>query len=120
MFKHILAGFACLLFAFAPNAAAQNAASQTYPAPVEGDFVAQNYTFKNGETLPEVKIHYRTVGTPRKDSDGVVRNGVLILHGRARRRRTRMASSAEIRLTERTSGIRFRTAACVLRPPCRV
>ena len=31
--------------------------------------------------LPEVKIHYRTVGTPRKDADGVVRNGVLILHG---------------------------------------
>ena len=31
--------------------------------------------------MPEVKIHYRTVGTPRKDADGVVRNGVLILHG---------------------------------------
>ena len=31
--------------------------------------------------MPEVKIHYRTVGQPRKDADGVVRNGVLILHG---------------------------------------
>jgi homoserine O-acetyltransferase len=31
--------------------------------------------------MAEVKIHYRTVGTPRKDADGVVRNGVLILHG---------------------------------------
>ena len=37
--------------------------------------------FTSGERLPEVKIHYRTVGTPRKDADGVVRNGVLILHG---------------------------------------
>ena len=31
--------------------------------------------------MAEVKIHYRTVGSPRKDADGVVRNGVLILHG---------------------------------------
>ena len=52
-----------------------------FPAPVEGDFVARDYVFASGERLPEVKIHYRTVGTPRKDADGVVRNGVLILHG---------------------------------------
>lgn len=31
--------------------------------------------------LPEVKIHYRTLGTPRRGADGVVTNGVLILHG---------------------------------------
>jgi len=52
-----------------------------FPAPVEGDFVARDFAFTSGERLPEVKIHYRTVGTPRKDADGVVRNGVLILHG---------------------------------------
>ena len=28
-----------------------------------------------------MRLHYRTVGTPRKDADGVIRNGVLILHG---------------------------------------
>src|SRR6188474_1113386 len=65
------------LFFFNP-AAAQPAA---YPAPVEGDFIARDFTFTSGERMPEVKIHYRTVGTPRKDADGVVRNGVLILHG---------------------------------------
>lgn len=53
----------------------------TYPAPVEGDFIARDFAFSSGERLPEVRIHYRTVGTPRKDADGVVRNGVLILHG---------------------------------------
>ncbi|HET9706441.1 MAG TPA: alpha/beta fold hydrolase [Vicinamibacterales bacterium] len=53
----------------------------SYPAPAEGDFVARDFTFVSGQRLPEVKIHYRTVGTPRKDADGVVRNGVLILHG---------------------------------------
>jgi len=52
-----------------------------FPTPVDGDFVARDYAFTSGERLPEVKIHYRTVGTPRKDPDGVVRNGVLILHG---------------------------------------
>ena len=56
-------------------------AQSTYPAPVEGDFVARGYVFASGDRIPEVKIHYRTVGTPRKDADGVVRNGVLILHG---------------------------------------
>ena len=57
------------------------ASAQSYPAPVEGDFIAKNVTFASGESLPEVKIHYRTVGQPRKDADGVVRNGILILHG---------------------------------------
>jgi homoserine O-acetyltransferase/O-succinyltransferase len=57
------------------------AAAQTYPTPVDGDFVAKNVRFESGETLPEVRVHYRTVGTPRPDPDGVVRNGILILHG---------------------------------------
>ncbi len=60
---------------------ASGAFAQSFPAAVEGDFVARNYRFESGETLPEVKLHYRTVGTPRKDAGGVVRNGVLILHG---------------------------------------
>jgi homoserine O-acetyltransferase len=68
-----------LLTAFvSANAFAQPAA---YPAPVDGDFVARDFVFTSGERMAEVKIHYRTVGTPRKDADGVVRNGVLILHG---------------------------------------
>ena len=56
-------------------------AAQTVPAPVERDFIVRNFTFASGETLPEVNLHYRTVGDPRKDPDGVVRNGILILHG---------------------------------------
>jgi len=62
-------------------AAARPVSAQGYPAPVDADFVARNFTFQSGETLPEVRMHYRTVGTPRKSSDGVVRNAVLILHG---------------------------------------
>ncbi len=55
--------------------------AQSYPTPVEADFIARNYRFETGETLPDVKIHYRTVGSPKKDPDGIVRNAVLILHG---------------------------------------
>jgi homoserine O-acetyltransferase/O-succinyltransferase len=67
---------ALLIFLWAPLAAAQS-----YPAPVEADFIARNFTFASGETMPEVRLHYRTIGAPRKDADGVVRNAVLILHG---------------------------------------
>jgi homoserine O-acetyltransferase len=67
----------CLLLSIAAYAGAQS----SYPAPVEGDFVAKNFTFESGQTLPEVKIHYRTIGTLKKDADGVARNAVLILHG---------------------------------------
>lgn len=70
--------FALFSLALATTASAQPAA---FPAPVERDFIAKDWTFNDGEKLAEVKIHYRTVGTPRKDADGVVRNGVLILHG---------------------------------------
>jgi homoserine O-acetyltransferase/O-succinyltransferase len=52
-----------------------------YPAPTEGDFTLKDFRFSSGETLPELRIHYRTLGKPRKDSKGIVRNAVLIGHG---------------------------------------
>jgi len=58
-----------------------HAQTATFPTPVEADFIARDFVFASGERMAEVKIHYRTVGTPRKDADGVVRNGVLIGHG---------------------------------------
>jgi homoserine O-acetyltransferase len=49
--------------------------------PTEGDFVIRNFRFASGETLPELKMHYRTFGAPKKDAEGVVRNAVLVMHG---------------------------------------
>lgn len=49
--------------------------------PVEADFVIRDFRFASGETLPELRIHYRTVGTPQRDANGNVRNAVLVLHG---------------------------------------
>lgn len=47
----------------------------------EGDYIIKNYRFANGETLPDVKLHYRTMGTPRRDAQGRITNGVLMMHG---------------------------------------
>ena len=52
-----------------------------YPAPVEGEFALKDFKFRSGESLPELRLHYRTVGTPRRDATGAVVNAVLITHG---------------------------------------
>jgi homoserine O-acetyltransferase len=62
-------------------ALASQARGADYPAPTEGDFVLRDFRFASGETLPELRLHYRTLGTPRKDAQGVVRNAVIIGHG---------------------------------------
>ena len=46
-----------------------------------GDFTIRNFRFASGEVLPELRLHYMTMGAPRRDRAGVVRNAVLILHG---------------------------------------
>jgi homoserine O-acetyltransferase len=51
------------------------------PVPHEGDFVIRDFHFRSGETLPELRIHYTTFGTPRRDGAGRVVNAVMVLHG---------------------------------------
>lgn len=58
-----------------------SASAAEYPTPVEGDFVLRDFRFASDETMPELRIHYRTIGEPRKDEKGKVRNAVLITHG---------------------------------------
>jgi len=47
----------------------------------ESNFIVRDFRFQNGETLPELRLHYVTLGTPRRDSAGHVTNAVLLLHG---------------------------------------
>jgi len=62
--------------------AAARADSPTRGAlPAEGDYVVRDFHFASGETLPELRLHYTTLGQPRRDSHGRVVNAVLILHG---------------------------------------
>jgi homoserine O-acetyltransferase len=74
--KRVIQGIVVgLLFSILPLRAAD------YPAPTEGDYVLKNFKFASGETLPELKIHYRTLGKLEKDTQGRTTNAVLITHG---------------------------------------
>ena len=55
--------------------AALPAWAQPAPLPVEGDWIARDFTFASGETLPELRLHYTTLGKLTGN------NAVLILHG---------------------------------------
>ena len=56
-------------------------AAAQQPAPADGDYILRNFHFKSGESLPELRIHYRTFGSAARDAQGRVTNAVLILHG---------------------------------------
>lgn len=47
----------------------------------QGDFHLHDFHFADGETLPDLRLHYRTIGKPVRDASGRVRNAVLIMHG---------------------------------------
>ena len=70
--KRLLLALAIAVAAMLPSA--NGAVAQTYPAQKEGHWIAQNFRFHTGEVMPELRIHYTTVGT----SSG---KPVLILHG---------------------------------------
>jgi len=70
-----------------PPPAVPASGGRTTPAPiggvvpVVGDFQIKDFAFTSGETLPTLRIHYMTLGTPRRDAAGHVTNAILVLHG---------------------------------------
>ena len=50
-------------------------------APVEDDFIVRDFAYASGQRLPELRLHYRTIGTLRRDASGRASNAVLIMHG---------------------------------------
>jgi len=70
-----------LLFAFLWCPAVAGPAAAQARSIQEGDYVIRNYRFASGETLPEVRLHFRTMGTPSFDTQRRITNGVLIMHG---------------------------------------
>ncbi len=76
---------------FAGLSAFSQTASTTPPPPSSGSAVTwpttdglvvlNNFRFGAGETLPELKLHYLTLGTPHRNTAGHVDNAVLLLHG---------------------------------------
>src|SRR6476661_7908914 len=66
----------------APQAATPPApaATKTWPTR-EGDVVLKDFRFHSGETMPELRIHYTTLGSPHRNDAGVIDNAVMVLHG---------------------------------------
>jgi homoserine O-acetyltransferase/O-succinyltransferase len=60
---------------------ASGAALAAPPPLAPHDFTIKDFRFRSGETLPELKLHYYTLGQPRKDASGQIVNAVLVLHG---------------------------------------
>jgi homoserine O-acetyltransferase len=60
---------------------ASSCLAQTYPTPIEGDYTVNDFVFKSGEKLADLRLHYTTIGTPARDVSGRVNNAVLIMHG---------------------------------------
>jgi len=91
----------------AATVAAVLAAPRTTPAAdapdpmraFEGEYVASNFHFASGETLPELRIHYTVIGKPHRDVHGHVDNAVLLLHG--------TGGSGHNFLTDKFSGVLF-------------
>jgi homoserine O-acetyltransferase len=55
-------------------------AATTWPNQTDADFIIRNFKFANGETLAELKIHYTTLGAPKRNAEGEIVNAVLLLH----------------------------------------
>src|SRR5580700_10429951 len=87
----------CALRADPPGAVAPGAA--TAPRPLEGNYVIPNFRFASGEALPELRLHFTTIGRARRDEHGHVTNAVLILHG--------TGGSGHSFLVDRFSGVLF-------------
>jgi homoserine O-acetyltransferase len=56
------------------------ASAKPWPA-VDGTVVLPNFKFGSGETLPQLRLHYLTLGAPHRNAAGHVDNAVLLLHG---------------------------------------
>src|SRR5213082_4282357 len=69
--------FVFFLFIFAANFAT----AANYPPPTESDYTIRDFKFASGEILPELSLHYRTLGKLEKDAEGTTTNAVLIMHG---------------------------------------
>jgi homoserine O-acetyltransferase/O-succinyltransferase len=66
------------LLALASIASAQTPAK--WPTQ-EGTYIIKNFHFGSGESLPELKLHYLTLGKPHRGADGHTDNAILLLHG---------------------------------------
>ena len=74
IFRTIIAAAVSLL-------ASQAMGQTTWPNQREADFTIRDFHFADGETLPELRLHYITLGTAKRNAQGEISNGIVLLHG---------------------------------------
>jgi len=62
-----------------PPAASGPAASKWKTT--EGEVTLRDFRFRSGQTMPALRLHYATLGTPHRDAAGQIDNAVMVLHG---------------------------------------
>ena len=82
----IRSALALLLLAAAPAGAQPvfapaPAPAKVWPGQTEGDFTVKHFRFQTGEILADLRLHYMTLGTPRRNRAGEIDNAVMVLHG---------------------------------------
>ncbi len=78
--RRVLPGFLLVLSSLLAFPQASPDADYTTRA-TQGDYIVHNFQFHDGEALPELRLHYATWGTPRRNAAGDVINALLLLHG---------------------------------------
>ncbi len=73
--RKLISASLALLTVFSSSAQSQS------PVANEAEVVFKDFAFASGEKLPELTVHYTTIGTPVRGKDGSVSNAVMILHG---------------------------------------
>ena len=72
--KMLCAALSAVLLSISVSAISTPILAADHPAPKQGDWIAKDFRFHTGETMPELKLHYTTVGEPTGQP-------VLVLHG---------------------------------------
>ena len=82
IFTLLTVSWLALTCTFAQERTTKKAAVQESLVTAEGDYVIKDFHFIDGESLPELTLHYRTIGQPvRNPSTGEVENAILLIHG---------------------------------------
>jgi homoserine O-acetyltransferase/O-succinyltransferase len=76
----MMRSFSLLMLAVVLASAAAHAQTSHWPTQ-DGNYVIKNFRFASGESIPELKLHYLTLGKPHRDAAGHTDNAVLLLHG---------------------------------------
>ena len=56
------------------------ALAETWPSS-DGEVLLKNFTFRSGEKLSEMRMHFTTLGSPHKNRRGEIDNAIMVLHG---------------------------------------